>query len=31
MPDLDGVQVLEKVKEKTPETIRILITGYSDY
>ena len=31
MPDLDGAQVLEKVKEKSPETIRVLITGYSDY
>jgi response regulator RpfG family c-di-GMP phosphodiesterase len=31
MPDLDGAQVLEKVKEQSPETIRVLITGYSDY
>jgi len=31
MPDYDGVQVLESVKQNSPETIRVLITGYADY
>jgi response regulator RpfG family c-di-GMP phosphodiesterase len=30
MPVCDGVHVLEKVKQQNPDTIRILITGYSD-
>jgi response regulator RpfG family c-di-GMP phosphodiesterase len=31
MPGIDGVTVLEKIKEKSPETIRVLVTGYADY
>jgi response regulator RpfG family c-di-GMP phosphodiesterase len=31
MPVVDGVKVLEAVKEKSPDTIRVLITGYADY
>lgn len=30
MPEMDGAQFLEKVAEKWPETIRILLTGYAD-
>jgi len=30
MPHYDGVFVLEKTKEKFPDAIRVLITGYSD-
>ena len=30
MPDMNGVEFLEKVKEICPDTIRMLITGYSD-
>lgn len=30
MPGMNGVELLSVVKEKYPETIRILITGYSD-
>ena len=31
MPVVDGVKVLECVKTKSPETLRVLITGYADY
>ena len=31
MPEYDGVQVLEIVKQKFPETVRVLVTGYADY
>lgn len=31
MPGYDGVKVLETVKKKFPESIRVLVTGYSDY
>lgn len=31
MPEYDGVKVLEIVKEKFPETIRVLVTGYADH
>ncbi|MGD8781443.1 MAG: response regulator [Ignavibacteria bacterium] len=31
MPVYDGVKVLETIKEKYPETVRVLVTGYSDY
>ncbi|WP_286262710.1 GGDEF domain-containing response regulator [Thalassotalea atypica] len=30
MPELTGVEFLERVVEKMPDTIRILLTGYSD-
>lgn len=30
MPKMDGVEVLTKIKEINPDTVRILITGYSD-
>ncbi len=30
MPKMDGAQFLEKVREKTPETMRLLLTGYAD-
>lgn len=30
MPGMNGVQVLEQVKQKSPGTIRILLTGYAD-
>jgi len=30
MPGMDGVQFLSKVREKTPETIRMMLTGNSD-
>jgi len=30
MPKMNGVELLTKVKELNPDTIRILITGYSD-
>jgi response regulator RpfG family c-di-GMP phosphodiesterase len=31
MPTYDGVKVLESCKIKSPDSIRILVTGYSDY
>lgn len=31
MPGLDGVQVLERSRQSSPETVRILVTGYADY
>lgn len=30
MPGMSGVEVLEKVREKSPRTVRILLTGYAD-
>jgi len=30
MPDINGVELLKEVKNKYPDTIRMLITGYSD-
>lgn len=30
MPEMDGAQFLEIVRERWPETIRILLTGYAD-
>lgn len=30
MPQMDGAQFLEKVRERWPRTIRILLTGYAD-
>ena len=30
MPRMDGAQFLEKVREKAPETMRLLLTGYAD-
>jgi DNA-binding NtrC family response regulator len=30
MPDMDGLTYLSKVKEKQPDAIRILLTGYAD-
>ncbi|MDP2827897.1 MAG: response regulator [Sulfuricellaceae bacterium] len=30
MPNMDGAQFLEQVREKWPDTVRILLTGYAD-
>lgn len=30
MPQMDGAQFLERVRERWPDTIRLLLTGYSD-
>lgn len=30
MPDLSGLELLRKIKEINPDTVRILVTGYSD-
>lgn len=30
MPGMTGVEVLAKIKEKSPRTVRILLTGYAD-
>lgn len=30
MPGMSGVEVLERVREKSPRTVRILLTGYAD-
>ena len=30
MPEMDGAQFLEKVRNSWPDTIRLLLTGYSD-
>jgi len=30
MPGMDGVQLLTKVREKTPDTVRIMLTGNAD-
>src|SRR3989338_6089294 len=31
MPDISGVKFLREVKEKYPDVIRILFTGYTDF
>lgn len=31
MPHMSGVELLAKVREELPETVRILVTGYTDY
>ena len=31
IPGMDGIELLNKVKEKYPKTIRMLITGYTDF
>lgn len=30
MPEMDGAQFLEQVKARSPDTIRVLLTGYAD-
>jgi len=30
MPGMNGIDLLENVKERFPETVRVLITGFSD-
>jgi ActR/RegA family two-component response regulator len=30
MPEMDGLTLLEKIKELAPDTVRILLTGYAD-
>ena len=30
MPEMDGAQFLEQVRQRWPETIRVLLTGYAD-
>jgi len=30
MPGMTGIEVLAKIKEKSPRTVRILLTGYAD-
>lgn len=30
MPEMNGVQFLEKVRERWPDTVRILLTGYAE-
>ncbi len=30
MPDINGIQLLERARKISPDTIRIIITGYSD-
>lgn len=30
MPKMDGVQFLAKVKEMSPDTVRVMLTGYAD-
>ena len=30
MPQMDGIEFLEIVKDRYPDTIRVLLTGYSD-
>ena len=30
MPEMNGAQFLEKVREKWPDTVRILLTGYAE-
>lgn len=30
MPGLDGIQFLSRVKEQSPQTVRIMLTGYAD-
>ncbi|MES2952243.1 MAG: HD domain-containing phosphohydrolase [Pseudomonadota bacterium] len=30
MPEMDGAEFLQKVRERTPDTVRLLLTGYSE-
>ena len=30
MPEMDGIELLEKVREISPDTVRIILTGYAD-
>lgn len=30
MPEMDGVQFLEQVRQRSPDTMRLLLTGYAD-
>jgi response regulator RpfG family c-di-GMP phosphodiesterase len=30
MPEMDGVQLLTKIKQLAPDTVRIMLTGYAD-
>lgn len=30
MPGMTGVELLEEIRERFPETVRIMLTGYSD-
>jgi response regulator RpfG family c-di-GMP phosphodiesterase len=30
MPGMDGIQLLTKVREKYPDTVRLMLTGYAD-
>ena len=30
MPEMDGTEFLQKVRERAPDTVRLLLTGYSD-
>lgn len=30
MPQMDGIQLLQKVQQSCPDTVRILLTGYAD-
>lgn len=30
MPDMDGIRLLSTIRERAPETVRILLTGYAD-
>jgi DNA-binding NtrC family response regulator len=30
MPDMDGIRLLNTIRERTPETVRILLTGHAD-
>jgi len=30
MPEMDGIQFLSRVREVTPDTVRIMLTGYAD-
>ncbi len=30
MPEMDGVQFLEQVRQRSPDTVRLLLTGYAD-
>ena len=31
MPHVDGVEVLERVSRRNPDTVRIMVTGYADH
>ena len=31
MPGMNGVQLLAKIKEKNPDTVRMMLTGYADF